>query len=500
LNSSVTINEGQQVSIGTVSDPEGDAVTVSSSLSGSTVVNNAGVVNFSHNDGPVAGQLVTITATDSHGGQSTATFTLTVNNVPPTAVLSANPAMITAGQTITLALASAYDPGSVDTATGFTYAFDCGTGAGAVSTGNTANMVCSYPTAGSFTVRGLIRDKDGGIGEFTMLVTVNPVIVSTACYATSVVSYVPGTRFRGAALESSRTDPSKALGAPQIVDGDNFVTLGFGNGSTTGVLVLDLYPNAIQNGAGLDVRIWETSFNDSHKKWKQYPEAVQVFASQDLDNWVLLGTTTDKDQAYDLGSLPWARYIKLVEASAIKDFNNKNKDDGFDVDGIEGFVCAPVPVDEGEGEGPYSDESTGPESDVIVIPTEEAPVVPTEPVEVIVDTDGDTVPDSIDNCPAVQSTDISDNDADGVGNVCDETPNGVTPDVVPPVDVCAADPVDTDVDGVSDTCDTDDDNDSLLDADEATHLTNPLVADTDGDGLTDGAEVSGGTDPLVPNS
>jgi hypothetical protein len=51
------------------------------------------------------------------------------------------------------------------------------------------------------------------------------------------------------------------------------------------------------------------------------------------------------------------------------------------------------------------------------------------------------------------------------------------------------DSVDTDNDGIPNIIDTDDDNDGLLDTDEATYGTNSLVADTDGDGLDDAIEV-----------
>ncbi len=59
---------------------------------------------------------------------------------------------------------------------------------------------------------------------------------------------------------------------------------------------------------------------------------------------------------------------------------------------------------------------------------------------------------------------------------------------------------DNDGDGVADCLDDDDDNDGLLDVDEATAGTDPLDPDSDGDGLSDGDEVLLGTDPLDPDT
>jgi hypothetical protein len=78
------------------------------------------------------------------------------------------------------------------------------------------------------------------------------------------------------------------------------------------------------------------------------------------------------------------------------------------------------------------------------------------------DDDGDTIPDSQDNCP---------NDANTAQN-------------------------DFDNDGLGDVCDPDDDNDGLSDTDELTiYFTNPLLPDTDGDSVLDGVEVTNGTNP-----
>jgi Thrombospondin type 3 repeat len=50
------------------------------------------------------------------------------------------------------------------------------------------------------------------------------------------------------------------------------------------------------------------------------------------------------------------------------------------------------------------------------------------------DADGDGVPDSSDNCPNVSNADQADNDHDGIGNICDPTPNGddTTPPTISP--------------------------------------------------------------------
>ncbi len=42
----------------------------------------------------------------------------------------------------------------------------------------------------------------------------------------------------------------------------------------------------------------------------------------------------------------------------------------------------------------------------------------------VTDSDSDGIEDSVDNCPLVANADQADNDNDGIGNVCDSTPNG----------------------------------------------------------------------------
>ena len=59
---------------------------------------------------------------------------------------------------------------------------------------------------------------------------------------------------------------------------------------------------------------------------------------------------------------------------------------------------------------------------------------------------------------------------------------------------------DNDGDNLADAIDPDDDNDGLLDVDEATQGTDPFDPDTDDDGVSDGQEITDGSDPLDDSS
>ncbi len=91
------------------------------------------------------------------------------------------------------------------------------------------------------------------------------------------------------------------------------------------------------------------------------------------------------------------------------------------------------------------------------------------------DADNDGVPDASDNCPNVANADQADNDADGIGNVCDSTPNG--------------DLVDTDKDGIPDS------------ADNCPNVANADQKDTDDDGIGDACDSTpNGDDPPTASS
>jgi PKD repeat protein len=103
------------------------------------------------------------------------TAVVQVLNVAPAAVFAATPATLSEGANYQLALTEASDPAAADQAAGFTYAFDCGDGSGYGSFGAAASATCPATDAGARTVKGKIRDKDGGEREYVAGVTVDNV-------------------------------------------------------------------------------------------------------------------------------------------------------------------------------------------------------------------------------------------------------------------------------------------------------------------------------------
>lgn len=168
----VEVDEGQTANnTGTVSDPDGDAVTLSASVG--TVVNNGDGTwswSFDTNDGDVESQTVTAVADDGNGGTASTSFYLTVNNVPPTVGDVTAPAAPVAisGQPVSASAPFSDPAGTRDQP--YTCALDFGDGTGIhfwTLSGTTCAGNYTYADPGVYTVTVYVTDKDGGTGSNT---------------------------------------------------------------------------------------------------------------------------------------------------------------------------------------------------------------------------------------------------------------------------------------------------------------------------------------------
>ena len=214
---------GSVVLSATGSDANGDALTYAWDLDDNGSFETAGQSpTYNAGDGP-ANPTVRVQVSD---GSATTVDEATVNisNVDPTATLSA-PTGAFAGFPFTLSLTGASDPSAADTAAGFRYAFDCGSGYGSFGTSSTAT--CTSTSIGPLGVGGKIRDKDGGVSEYRATVNVSVTFGSLCdlvheytsdaktqdklCAYLDLAAGAPNEAAKQAHLRNFRTEVDKAL-------------------------------------------------------------------------------------------------------------------------------------------------------------------------------------------------------------------------------------------------------------------------------------------------
>lgn len=150
-------------------------------------------------------------------------------------------------------------------------------------------------------------------------------VAADGCYGgcQTVESYDPGRRGNGTAVPVGHSDPSQALGMsdPDPVD-PYWVTLGLG-----GQIVLE-FDSAVQNNNGdaADLRVVDVVDGA-----KGATDAAVVSASWDGVTWVELGRVSGTGEV-DLGSLPAAHFIRVVDATG---GHRLPATDGFDLDAVE---------------------------------------------------------------------------------------------------------------------------------------------------------------------
>jgi len=178
-------------------------------------------------------------------------------------------------------------------------------------------------------------------------------------FADEIIDDNQGRRKNGTAVAGDRSDPTKALGAPQSsgtpydnpVIAGSFFSLGFpsspfddSDGSAS--IILAFNDNVIVNGPGADLKLWEVTGGSS------YPdEKVDVsVGNSPAGPWTQVGFAVTRDAEIDLGGVLSAQYVLIEDASDVNEFEATA--DGYDLDAVQALNCILPDEEEGPPDGP----------------------------------------------------------------------------------------------------------------------------------------------------
>jgi probable HAF family extracellular repeat protein len=249
-------NEGSAITFSAAnsSDADGDAlITYTWDFGDGTVQSvSSPTVQHIYSDNKLGGgaYLVALQVTDARGATSAAANTSAlINNIAPIAMF--NPVSPVGEGTTNLSLVGVQDAaGDVST---IQYAFDCGNGTGYGAFSPSSSIACLAPNNGIKTVRAKLRDKDGGVSEYTRSLTVVNVapaiaIISAPASGKVGVNYTLQFRF---------TDPGTG-DAPwhyQVTWGDGKKASNPVAATTQGLAISQVYRYAKAGSYTISVRV-----------------------------------------------------------------------------------------------------------------------------------------------------------------------------------------------------------------------------------------------------